>query len=154
AVVAFAIAYPGSFRGTVNQFLYATLHENRNLDFCISYWVKYMGLLTYDEGARVYNFARTPEAGMDDFEKGKLAYHRGDFQSATELIRGDIGRSGESEAKLFWLALSLMRQAELDNCLAALMSTPPGAEEAHAHHRQHADGRWCSLPIVCHHSRT
>src|SRR5262249_217940 len=142
-----AIAYPGSCRGMAKQFLNATLHENRNLSFCINYWTKYMGLLAYDEKERVYGFTKTPEAGMDDFETGKLPYHRGDFRRATALIRQDMDRSGESEEKMFWLALGLMRQAESVNCLAALVGDHPGAEAAHSKHGHHADGRWCSLPI-------
>jgi hypothetical protein len=150
---AFGIAYPGSCRGMVNQFLHATLHENRNLSFCINYWTRYMGLLAYDEQERVYGFARTPEAGMDEFERGKLVFHRGDFGRAAALIRADIDQSGESEEKLFWLAMSCMRQAEAENCLATLVGDRPEAHGAHLEHRHGSDGRWCSLPIVNHHSR-
>jgi hypothetical protein len=152
-VAVFAIAYPGSSRGMINQCLSATFHENKNLSFCINYWTKYMGLLAYDEQRRVYSFAKTPEEGMDDFERGKLAYHRGDFPRATSLIRAEMERSGESEEKLFWLALGLMRQAEAENCLAALVGDPLGSDAAHSKDRHHADGRWCSLPIVSTHTR-
>jgi hypothetical protein len=120
-----AIAYPGSCRGMANQFLHASFHETTNLAFCINYWTKYMGLLAYDEQAHIYGFAKTPEAGMDEFERGKLAFHRGEFGRASVLIRDDIDRVGETESKLFWLAMSLMRQAEAENCLAALVTAPP-----------------------------
>ena len=44
--------------------------------------------------------------GRDDFELAKLNFHQGNFAPAVKGIEADIRKRGESESKLFWLAMS------------------------------------------------
>jgi hypothetical protein len=160
------LSYRGFTKGMYNQMRYASVAENRNLWFLISYWLEYMQLLRFDETTGFYNFDGTDERGMDDLEKGKLAFHRGQFARAVALIEHDIERGGESESKLFWLAMSHMREAEAENCLAkrgtaaASGAAQADAHATHAHEAMSAHGPdgahtqlLCALPITQFHDR-
>jgi hypothetical protein len=118
----FRAGYPGMASGIWNQMRYGTFEENGNLWACISYWLTYMQKLAYDPATGRYDFRLTPDAGLDDFEAGRLAFHRGDFPRAVALLERHLERAGESEAGLFWLAMSYMRLGEAENCLANLVS--------------------------------
>lgn len=153
------VSYKGFTTGMYNQTRYATVAENKNLWFCISYWLDYMQLLKFNEASGLYSFDNVDESGMSLYERGKLAYHRGDFPVVVSLIEQDINRSGESEDKLFWLAISYMRQAEAQNCLARLTSHPDQQQNAlqapHVHENQ-TDSRQqlCALPLTKFHTQT
>jgi hypothetical protein len=166
ALVAFAAyarhRYRGFTTGMYNQMRGASVGENRNLWFLIGYWLDYMQLLQFDEATGFYSFDLVEERGMDDFEKGKLAFHRGQFGRAAALIGRDIGRRGETEAKLFWLGMSHLRQAEADNCLDRLAAgaAPGGAPGTQAHDEPHRAAAhdhnaqlMCSLPLTRFHDR-
>lgn len=147
--------YKGLSHGLANQFRYATVSENKNLWFCISYWLEFMQKLSLNKQTGIYGFAGVGEEGLDDFAKGRLAYHQGNFAGAINDIERDIQRSGESETKLFWLAMSYMRHAEAENCLDKLLDDSPKAEdprglEQHAHHLQ---AQICALPLNRFHDR-
>src|SRR5258706_6626234 len=100
--------YKGFSGGLYNQARYATLGENKNLWFCVSYWLEYMELLKFNEATGFYSFDNVDETGMSLYERGKLAFHRGDFATAVARIEQDVNESGESEDKLFLLAISHM----------------------------------------------
>jgi len=142
-----ATRYKGMTEGMWHQTRYATLGENRNLWYCVEYFLQVMEMLRYDSKAGMWSFRLTPEAGRSDFELGVLAFHRGDFTGAIRLIERDLQRS-ESEEKLFWLALTYMRRAEAENCLARLTG---GGHDAHAGHDGHQS--YCTLPITRFHDR-
>lgn len=145
--VLFRLRYPGITLALYRQLAYSTHHENRNLWFCLHYWIEFMQKLTFDPASHVWNFDQTSEQGMGDFERGRLAFHRGDFARAVTLIKDDIGIRGESEAKLFWLAISYMRLGEAENCRARL-----GAGAATSDHTQ-PEQRLCTLPVTVFHER-
>jgi len=143
--------YPGFVRGSYRQFRYSTFHENHNLWFCISYWLHFMQELSFDPKNKVWNFDTTPEAGLDGYEKGRLAFHRGDFSRAVLLLQGEIRNSGESEDRLFWLAMSYMRLGEGENCLSTLKAAGAGRPgEAHVHDNT---AMICALPFTAFHSK-
>lgn len=157
--------YRGFTTGMYNQMRGATVRENRNLWFLIGYWLQYMQMLEFDQSSGFYTFDTVDERGMGDFDKGKLAFHRGQFGRAVALIERDIERDGETESKLFWLGMSNMRNAEAENCLAELKagSAPGGGpqplpdesprpEMAHDEHR-HDRQQLCSLPLTQFHDR-
>jgi len=148
----FRYEYKGFTTGLYYQSRYATVGENRNLWFCISYWLKYMQLLQLNNSTGFYGFDNVDESGMSPYERGKLAFHRGDFPIAVSLIEEDISKSGESEDKLFWLAMSYMRLAETTNCLAQLKPGGPPPDQplaSHLHSKQPGDMQQvCALPLT------
>jgi hypothetical protein len=154
----FRYRYKGFTGGLYNQARYATVGENKNLWFCIGYWLEYMQLLKFNEATGFYSFDNVDESGMSLYERGKLAYHRGDFAGAISRIEEDIKKNGESEDKLFWLAMSYMRHAETENCLARL--TPPRDNlkqddhaNQHVHENQMDNTQLCALPLTQFHQR-
>jgi FG-GAP-like repeat len=126
AVLALRAAYPGMASGLWNQARYGTWEENANLWACNTYWLEFMQKLRLDEATGRWDFNHTAEAGLDDFEMGRLAFHRGDFARAAALLERHLQRFGESEQGLFWLAMSNMRLAEVQNCLAHLTAPADG----------------------------
>src|SRR4051794_11295063 len=146
------IQYPGLFRGSMNQYRFSTMHENRNLWFLIGYWLEFMQKMRQDPATGGYNFNRTPTDGLSDYEKGRIEYHPGAFADGVSLIASDIRTRGENEAKLFWLGLSYMRRAEAENCLPPLRGElAPPLMPVHEHMPDHE--RMCSLPIDAFHKR-
>jgi hypothetical protein len=141
--------YPGFVLGSWRQLRYSTAHENRNLWFCISYWLDSMQKLTFDPEKKVWSFDKTPQQDMSEFEKGKLAFHRGDFSQAALLIAKDVKRYGESEPKLFWLAMSYMRLGETENCLTKLKN---GSAVPNLSQSQH-EPMVCTLPFTVFHDK-
>jgi VCBS repeat protein/ASPIC/UnbV protein len=139
------LSYRGFTTGLYRQMRYASKAENGNLWLLIGYWLDYMQLLKFDEATGFYSFDNVDESRMDQFERGKLAYHRGNFAGAVSLIENDIEKNGESESKLLWLAISQMRYAEADNCLSKLTH----AHEDKDNHLQDL----CTIPLVRFHDR-
>jgi VCBS repeat protein len=148
------LRYPGMASGLWNQARYGTWEENTNLWACNWYWLTFMQKLRFDPATGRYDFRLTPEAGLDDFERGRLAFHRGDFPRAVALLERRLKTAGESEQGLFWLAMAYMRLAEAENCLAPL-AAPGGHVHAMPGDRPglapagHAMDRaaFCSLPL-------
>lgn len=151
-------SYKGFTTGFYRQTRYASMAENRNLWFLIGYWLEYMQLLELDPATGFYGFDRVDESTMDQFGRGRLAYHRGDFGRAVSLIENDIEKNGESESKLLWLAISHMRYGEAENCLAKINGENQAATaSAHVHHglgdeRPHTQ-ELCAMPLVRFHDR-
>jgi len=139
------VRYPGLVRGAVNQYRFSTMHENRNLWFLIGYWIHFMQYMRQDPVTHIYNFNNTPMEGMDDFTRGQIDYHKGNFREAVRLIESTIRTRGESEDRLFWLALSNMRLAENENCLPMLRGAPMPAAMP--------EGSMCSLPVTSFHQK-
>ena len=158
--VFFYFSYKGFTHGLINQFRYATMAENKNLNFCVSYWLDFMEKLRFDEATGFYSFDELAQEYNDkrnsnDFESGTLAYHRGEFAQAITHIERDIDRNGESESKLFWLAMSYMRRAEAQNCLSKLIDHSSYREElVNYQHAYHDYTRLCSLPLTQFHDQT
>lgn len=155
----FRYQYKGFTTGLYNQTRYATVGENKNLWFCVGYWLKYMQMLKFNDATGFYSFDNVDEAGMSLSERGKLAFHRGDFPVAISLIEQDINKYGESEDKLFWLGMSYMRQAETANCLAQLKADRDHEQSSHLlasdpHENQMDDmQQLCALPLTRFHQQ-
>jgi hypothetical protein len=154
-------SYGGFAAGMYNQMRGASVRENQNLWFLVGYWLEYMQLLEYDRATGFYTFDTVDQTGMGDFDKGKLAFHQGHFGRAVALIERDIERGGETESKLFWLAMSHMRHAEAENCLSKLRrggdagagvgDHGQGGGQEHARHAGAHDARaqlMCALPLT------
>jgi hypothetical protein len=148
AALAFRLAYPGMASGMWNQMRYGTSQENRNLWACIEYWLGFMEKLRRDPQTGIYNFRLTPDSGLNDFDAGLLAFHRGQFARASSLLDRHLREAGESEAGLFWLAMSSMREAETVNCLQPLLEKGDGL-----HGMAHDHAAFCSLPLQQTHER-
>jgi VCBS repeat protein len=141
AALGFAIRYPGLSTGIVNQMRYSTFEESSNKWKYVSYLTGFLEELTYEPKGKIYNFKNTPSQGLDLYEQGRLLYHQGKFADAAARIERHIREHGESKDALFWLALSYMRDAEAENCLAAL------ADPEHHEHALHDPASYCSLPV-------
>ncbi|HYL05000.1 MAG TPA: hypothetical protein VE075_03115, partial [Thermoanaerobaculia bacterium] len=124
--------YLGMTEGMWNMMRYTSFREGRNLWACVDYFLDAMAGLTWNPGAGRWDFARTPEPADGSLARGRLAFHRGDYSRAVALLVDHVRRRGESEEALFWLALSYMRRAEAENCLAPLAGAPPAATGATA----------------------
>lgn len=148
AIVYFVRSYQKFTYALFDYARYSTVKENRNLNFCLSYWFDFVGKLKLDEEG-FYSFEGIDETNLSEFEKGKLAYHRGEFSSAIKLIESNVKNQGETETKLFWLAMSYMRQAEADNCLTKLISD----SEHTNHHGQTNHNQLCALPLTRFHDQ-
>jgi hypothetical protein len=162
AMLALRLAYPGMASGLWNQERYGTWEENANLWQCNSYWLTFMQKLRLDPATGRYDFSHAREAGLDDFELGRLAFHRGDFPRAVAQLERHLRRAGESEQGLFWLAMSYMRLGEAQNCLAHLVA--PAAHAMGSQRGRPATGlvetghpmdhaAYCSLPLRLAHDR-
>ena len=157
--VYFAYRYPGFTHMMINQMRYATLKENMNLTSTIYYWLSFMeklrledqtGFYTFDHVARDFDHQRH----HNDFARGQVAYHQGLFAKAITHIERDIKRHGESETRLFWLALSYMRQAEAENCLSQLSpSGHPHQPASPSHATNHHHSKLCTLPLTQFHDK-
>jgi FG-GAP-like repeat len=134
---------------------YSTMDENKNLSITISYWLEWMQKLKMNEATGIYGFQDVDESKLDDFDKGKLAYHRGQFAQAVSLIEQDVNKAGESENKLFWLAMCYIRRAEVENCLPKLIDAAESTGlPANHDHNAHADHtQICALPLTQFHDR-
>ena len=102
----FQRAYPGMTGGLLNQLRYSTLEESRNVWIYVSYLLGFLEKLALDTSRGIYDFQLTPDTGLDDFERGRLAFPRGRFREAAALLERHLARKGESEDGLFWLALA------------------------------------------------
>ena len=150
----FYSGYTGFTHGLLNQFLYATWFENKNLFFCLSYWIDFMQKLRFDKNTSFYSFDEVAreydrKRATSNFERGKIAYHQGRFYQAITYIEQDINGNGESESKLFWLALSYIRYAEAENCLSKLVEDSHDAENLAIKHQHtyYKNTELCSLPL-------
>jgi FG-GAP-like repeat/ASPIC and UnbV len=147
-MIFFLLRYPGFVRFLVNQLRFATWRENRNLWFCNRYWLEFMQRLQLDRGTGIYSFEDVAAEPHDDFTAGKIEYHRGNFNGSTALLENAIREKGESESKLFWLAMSYMRYAEADNCLFKLLGNAQASmEQGAGRHCCHKKGHLCCLPL-------
>jgi hypothetical protein len=151
AVGVFAWRYPGLSAGMVNQARYSTLYESRNLWDYVTYLTLFLEKLTWDRETGTWNFKHTPAAGLDLYEQGRLLYHQGKFAVAAARLERHVAEHGESKDALFWLALSYMRDAEAENCLAPLSAA---ADPEHLRHASpHDPASYCSLPLRRTHAR-
>jgi hypothetical protein len=151
ALLAGSLGLGLSYRGFTAHFLadlrYASWPDFRAQYRFLSYYLEYYEKLRKNPATGYYDFqlagaeaARDPH--LNRFERGKLAFHLGDFSRAVGLIEEDVRDRGESEDKLFWLAVSYQRWAEADNCAVA------GHEGG-----QSPAGR-CALPVSTPYTRT
>ncbi len=138
----FATTYRGLTLGLWHHALHAGVPETRNLLAMIVYWLDFMERLTPDaEGA--YDFHPTPQdLQLGPFDRGRLAYHRGDFAAAIADFEHHVAGDANSRDGWFWLAMASLRQAENENCLEA-------ADAGH----HHAGRARCSLPLLTPHDR-
>ena len=138
--------YEGITAAVAGQVRHAGWRESVNLLAAVRYLLPRLQDLTLDPATGLYDFRHTPQAGLDAFERGVLAYHGGDFATAVALLERDLAAEGESEQRLLWLALALMRMGEVENCLEPLRGS------THAHAGELDAGAFCSLPLRRHHT--
>ena len=131
--------YRGLSLGILHHLQEAKPRESWNLLRTITYWLHFMQQLTLDPATGRYDFPVNDPTGASEFERGRLAFHRGDFDGAIHHLEASVKRWGASEERLFWLAMAHLRRAEGSNCLDA----PPEPGTAVR----------CSLPLRRPHDR-
>jgi len=142
--------YPGFVRGLSNQLYYADATQNRNLYVCIMYWLQFMQELRFNQHTGVYGFDSISDEGLTDTQRAEYAFHRGEFDAATAYFERAVEKEGTSEDRLFWLAASYMRKAEVDNCLHGFLALGSnGTGDAMDHDGSAA---MCRLPLVSFHT--
>lgn len=130
--------YRGMTRGMFHQMRLATLSESLNLWRCIDYWMETLELMTFDPAKKIFAIPQE----LVTSRGCTVPFHRGDFEAAISCWQKEIAAEGENEDRLFWLAMSYLRQAEASNCLVQLTATPTNHEHAHEGH-----GSYCTLPL-------
>ena len=133
--------YWGLTLGSINQLRYAGWAETGNLMGAINYWLTFMAELSPHPTTGRYDFHETA-TGAADLKKGLLAFHRGEPAQAIHWIQRDLHTHGDSEERLFWLAMAYLRQAEAENCTP---DTSHGSDDPF--HLTHSSGVPCALPL-------
>lgn len=146
----FGIQYPGVRRGLVEQMRVATLSENRNLLTCIAYWLRFMQGLERREATGIYGFRVDSRGGT--LGDCLVLFHEGLFEASARCQEGLVARRGESKERLFWLAVTYMRLAETDNCLAHEMGQR-SEEVGLVTEGNFSSDVLCSLPLRKEHDR-
>jgi hypothetical protein len=149
----FYFRYAGFVHFLINQLRFATWNENRNLMFCNMYWLEFMQKLQFDHDNGVFTFDEAAAEPHSDFDSGKIEYHRGNFKLATSRIEKAIDAGGESEAKLFWLGMCYLRNAEGENCLGKLRQGRGFPGEGTSSDACCQKGHLCCLPLTRFHDR-
>jgi hypothetical protein len=159
-------AFPGMAAAGWRQARFASLDEMRADAAFWWYAGSLYGRLAPDSATGIWGLPARP--GLADFEAGFEAQHRGDFAVAIRRLEADVVGRGENAENLFWLALAHQRQAEAENCLAALPGGGAGGGAGSAeidgdptargasHHAEHGARKWrpadvCTLPVVAAH---
>lgn len=152
--LATTIAYPGFTGSLWNELRHASLQEmTEDWDFFYAYFVPFVSKLSPDPETAYWDLqqaARQADRGTDLLEQGQIAYHRGRFTEAIQAIEQDIATHGESEQRLFWLALSFQRRAEATNCLDRLTDHAATTAAGPGHRHQAV----CTLPLEATHRQT
>ncbi|VAW99274.1 hypothetical protein MNBD_GAMMA21-2718 [hydrothermal vent metagenome] len=145
----FFYAYRGVAEEGMFEMRYGTIDEIFDYINMVWYIGSHYEKLTYNDSGSLNfdNYEKQLEIEGNDFEKGEISFHQGNFSNAVALIESDIKHSGESEQKLFWLAMSAMRQGEAQNCLARLKNPA----QTNIFSLQHS--RLCTLPVSVFHNK-
>lgn len=141
-----SLAYPELTALTVHTLRHSSLGESRDLFAFILYVQRTMELLEPDPVTGAYSFDGVDVSRLDAFERGYVAFHRGDFTAAVRAFERAVEERGESEKRLFWLALAHLRRGEALNCLERLRHDTMGAAVSHA-------AGICALPLGSFHDR-
>lgn len=150
----FRLRYPGFVAFMLNQLRFASWKENRNLWFCNTYWLEFMQRLRLNEDTGIYDFDDAARERHHELVAGKIEYHRGHFAEAIVLIEQAIQKKGESQSRLFWLAMCHLRQAEAENCLCKLLHEPrAGCHDTQECGSHDSRGHLCCLPLTRFHTR-
>ena len=139
-----ALSYPELTVFTVRTLRHSSLEESREVFAFIHYFVRTMERFRRDSATGAYTLDGVDLSRLDAFERGYVAFHRGDFATAVRELERAVEEHGASEERLFWLALAHLRHAEAVNCLDRLERRSPMA--AHA-------GAMCALPLIVHHEQ-
>ncbi len=141
--------YQGSMNAVYLEMQHSPAGEFANYAKFAFYIAGFMERLSPGDNG-VYDFraehARLAES--DDFERGRVYFHEGDFDAAVKHLEEALEAKGPSESRLFWLAMAYMRLGEANNCLAQLArETDAGKVPLSYDHRGHKHGEYCTLPI-------
>lgn len=140
---AFGVSYPEITVFAARTLRHSTLEESRDVFAFIHYFTRTMERFRRDPATGAYTLDDVDLSRLDAFDRGYVAFHRGDFATAVREFERAVEVNGESEERLFWLALAHLRYGEAVNCLDRLKRRAPG-DTFHA-------GAMCALPLGLHH---
>lgn len=141
----FVLAYPELTVFTVRTLRHSTLAESRDVFAFVHYFMRTMERFRRDPATGVYTLDGVDLSRLDAFDRGYVAFHRGDFVTAIRELKRAVKERGVSEERLFWLALAHLRHGEAVNCLDRLKGRSP-EDALHV-------GAMCALPLGVHHER-
>ena len=100
-----------------NDLQYSSIRDIVYKQEFLAYFGSYLGKLHPSDGGFYVLVDEDSIAKIDtsELEGAKLLYHQGQFAKSAEAFRAIIDSQGESEERLFWLAMSVMRLAEQAN---------------------------------------
>jgi len=155
-----SIAYHGFTSDLVNDFRHSSWSEFKAKYAFFYYYARFYEQLRLNPATNMYDLEEASRKAhgsrtASEFEKGLLDFHEGRFQEAIAEIKDDIARKGETEEKLFWLAMGYMRAAEAQNCLTQMQSAS-AAMAPHVMSDPHPDAVSpfaCSLPLTRFHEQ-
>ena len=143
--------YSGLMNEAYQEFRHNPLREFKYyIDFVI-YFVGYMEKLEPGDNGWV-GFDMEEKRVMQSgslFEQGKMKWVQGDFKNAIKTLKLSISKNGETESKLFWLAISYLREGEEQNCLSVI--TKKSSKVSNISSPKHNNADYCSLPIKVYH---
>ena len=155
-----SIAYHGFTTDLVNDFRHSSWSEFKSKYAFFYYYARYYEQLRLNPETNMFDLEEASRKAhssrrASEFEKGLFDFHEGRFHEAITEIRTDIGRKGETQDKLFWLAMGYMRAAEAENCLTPMQSAS-AAMATHVMGAPHPDAVSpfsCSLPLTRFHEQ-
>ena len=150
ALVSSRLLYPNLSTGMFYMIRDSGWHETSNLLQFMLYWLPQMDSL--ETHPQTGYMTLPPQRAEDDLDEARRLFHLGEFSAAADLLSRRIEQEGESEDRLFWLAMAQMRLAEATNCLAALRDPESGVDGKQGHHQ--GMQAWCTLPLTGHHRQT
>ncbi len=115
----------------------------------VKFYYKTGKSLNYDYNKSILTFDNVIADSVekkDYYNAGYFAFHQGKFEQAISYLNKFNQEHSENENSIFWLALSYMKLAELNNCLN------PGTTEKKAVVMQMDQMPMCSLPLTMIHN--
>lgn len=128
----------------VRTLRHSSLAESRAVFSFLRYFTRTMEHLERDPETGAYGLDHLELAGLDPFERGYVAFHRGEPAAAVRAFQRAVDERGESEEQLFWLALANLRLGEAVNCL---MPAAPARDAGDPVHGFSSVASPCTLPV-------
>jgi tetratricopeptide (TPR) repeat protein len=116
-ILVMALHYKGMRNAMWYQLLDVGMAETKNNYRQLAYMAKFLSKLEPNPSTGWFDFTAAEQNADKAIERGKIAYHSGDFSEAMESFETAINEDGATSELLFWLAITSLRYGEALNCL-------------------------------------